>query len=109
MIINSQKSVTEIPELKGSTRYVETRDFFRDGSVSPRPIRYHWCCNAETYWLIGESMGNRCLKFEEKIIVRKIYPLILKEIIMLKFTSTTKGLILTTLIVVASIGCGLFT
>ena len=62
MIINSQKSVTEIPELKGSTRYVETRDFFRDGSVSPRPIRYHWCCNAETYWLIGESMAKSMVR-----------------------------------------------
>ena len=66
MIINSQKSVTEIPELKGSTRYVETRDFFRDGSVSPRPIRYHWCCNAETYWLIGESMGKSMIEILKK-------------------------------------------
>ena len=62
MIINSQKAVTEIPEFKHSTRYVETRGFFRDGSVSPRPIRYHWCCNAETYWLIGEGMGQAMIK-----------------------------------------------
>ena len=52
----------EIPEFKNSTRYVETRGFFRDGSVSPRPIRYHWCCNAETYWLIGEGMGQAMIK-----------------------------------------------
>ena len=62
MIINSQKAVTEIPEFKHSTRYVETRGFFRDGSVSPRPIRYHWCCNAETYWLIGEGMGQAMIE-----------------------------------------------
>ena len=62
MIINSQKAVTEIPEFKDSTRYVETRGFFRDGSVSPRPIRYHWCCNAETYWLIGEGMGQAMIE-----------------------------------------------
>ena len=58
MIIEAQKSVTELPEFKSSSKYVETRDFFRDGSVSPRPIRYHWCCNAETYWLIGQGMGK---------------------------------------------------
>ena len=62
MIINSQKAVTEILEFKDSTRYVETRGFFRDGSVSPRPIRYHWCCNAETYWLIGEGMGQAMIE-----------------------------------------------
>lgn len=58
MIIEAQKSVTELPEFKSSSKYVETRGFFRDGSVSPRPIRYHWCCNAETYWLIGQGMGK---------------------------------------------------
>ncbi len=36
----------------------ETRSFFRDGDVSPRPIRYHWCCNAESYYLIGQGMGK---------------------------------------------------
>jgi hypothetical protein len=44
----------EFPNVK----YVETRSFFRDGDVSPRPIRYHWCCNAESYYLIGEGMGK---------------------------------------------------
>ena len=58
MIMQAQKSVTELPQFKSSSKYVETRGFFRDGSVSPRPIRYHWCCNAETYWLIGSGMGK---------------------------------------------------
>ena len=62
MIIAAQKSVTELPEFKSSSKYVETRDFFRDGSVSPRPIRYHWCCNAETYWLIGRGMGKAMIE-----------------------------------------------
>ena len=58
MIMKAQEAVTEYDEFKATTRYVETRSFFRDGPVSPRPIRYHWCCNAETYWLIGEGMGR---------------------------------------------------
>lgn len=58
MIMNAQRAVAESEEFKATTQYVETRGFFRDGPVSPRPIRYHWCCNAETYWLIGEGMGN---------------------------------------------------
>ncbi len=41
-----------------NVKYVETRSFFRDGPVSPRPIRYHWCCNAESYYLIGEGLGK---------------------------------------------------
>ena len=58
MIMKAQEAVTGYDEFKETTRYVETRGFFRDGPISPRPIRYHWCCNAETYWLIGEHMGH---------------------------------------------------
>jgi hypothetical protein len=54
----AQKATAEKDEFKDSVRYVETRGFFRDGDVSPRPIRYHWCCNAESYWLIGDAMGK---------------------------------------------------
>ncbi len=58
MIMKAQEAVTRYDEFRDTTRYVETRSFFRDGPVSPRPIRFHWCCNAETYWLIGEGMGR---------------------------------------------------
>ena len=58
MIMSAQEAVTKYDEFIGNTHYVETRSFFRDGPVSPRPIRYHWCCNAETYWLIGDGMGR---------------------------------------------------
>ncbi|HAT20638.1 MAG TPA: hypothetical protein DCS85_10825, partial [Verrucomicrobiales bacterium] len=58
MIMKAQEAIAKHDEFKGDTRYVETRSFFRDGPVSPRPIRYHWCCNAESYWLIGEGMGR---------------------------------------------------
>lgn len=58
MIMQAQENVTKQAAFKDRSRYVETRHFFRDGDVSPRPIRYHWCCNAETYWLIGDGMGK---------------------------------------------------
>jgi alpha-galactosidase len=57
-VMKAQEAVTKHPEFKGNVQYVETRSFFRDGPVSPRPIRYHWCCNAESYYLIGEGMGK---------------------------------------------------
>jgi len=57
-IMAAQKAAAERPEFKGNVLYVETRDFFRDGDVSPRPIRYHWCCNFESYYLIGDGMGK---------------------------------------------------
>jgi len=58
MIMKAQEAAASLPEFKDNVRYVETRSFFRDGDVSPRPIRYHWCCNAESYYLIGDGMGK---------------------------------------------------
>ena len=58
MIMKAQAAVARYDEFKGNVVCVETRDFFRDGDVSPRPTRYHWCCNAETYYLIGDAMGK---------------------------------------------------
>jgi len=57
-IMEAQEAVAKYDEFKDNVRYVETRGFFRDGDVSPRPIRYHWCCNAESYYLIGDGMGK---------------------------------------------------
>jgi len=57
-IMRAQAAMETHDEFKRNVKYVETRGFFRDGPVSPRPIRYHWCCNAESYYLIGEGMGK---------------------------------------------------
>ncbi len=61
-VMAAQEAAANRPEFKGNVQYVETRDFFRDGPVSPRPIRYHWCCNAESYYLIGEGMGKAMIE-----------------------------------------------
>ncbi len=57
-VMAAQKAAAEHAKFKGNVLYVETRGFFRDGDVSPRPIRYHWCCNAESYYLVGTGMGK---------------------------------------------------
>jgi len=57
-IMAAQEAAADREEFKGNVKYLETRGFFRDGDVSPRPIRYHWCCNAETYYLVGDGMGK---------------------------------------------------
>ena len=61
-VMKAQEAAANRPEFKGNVQYVETRSFFRDGPVSPRPIRYHWCCNAETYYLIGQGMGKAMIE-----------------------------------------------
>jgi len=46
------------PEFAGNVGFVETRDFWRDASVSPANQGYHWNQNAETLYLIGQGMGE---------------------------------------------------
>ncbi|MEP4077387.1 sulfatase-like hydrolase/transferase [Haloferula sp.] len=46
------------PEFKGNVAAVETRDFQRSQEESPSKQGYHWMRNWETYYLIGEGMGD---------------------------------------------------
>lgn len=46
------------PEFAGTTGFVETRDFWRDASVSPVDQAYHWNQNAEILWDIGEGLAD---------------------------------------------------
>lgn len=61
-IIAAQHGAAARKEFKGTTASVETRDFFRPREQSPGGQGYHWNNNAETYYLIGEGMGNAMLK-----------------------------------------------
>jgi alpha-galactosidase len=49
----------------GYVSAVETRDFWRDLSVSPADQGYHWNRNAETFFLIGNAMGTAMLDLIE--------------------------------------------
>ncbi len=53
------------PEFKGNVLTVETRDFWRDKAISPKDQDYHYNRNAETYMLVGESLGRGMVRLKE--------------------------------------------
>ncbi|MFM7182501.1 MAG: sialate O-acetylesterase [Verrucomicrobiales bacterium] len=50
------------PEFAGNVKSVDTRPFYRKPEVSPRNQGFHYNGNAETYMLVGESMGKAMLE-----------------------------------------------
>lgn len=61
-LMKAQEAVAEHEEFKGNVAFVGTRDFWRKADVSPSKQDYHWHSNAETYYLIGDSMGRAMVK-----------------------------------------------
>ena len=61
-LMKAQAAVAEYEEFRGNVAFVETRGFWREKEVSPTGQAYHWNTNAETYYLIGEAMGNAMKK-----------------------------------------------
>ena len=58
-VINAEMKVATYPEFQGSVASVDTRPFARPPAPSsPSGQIYHWYWNAESYWLIGQSLGN---------------------------------------------------
>lgn len=57
-LMRAQAAVAEYEEFKGNVAFVGTKDFFRPKEVSPSGQAYHWNTNAETYFLIGNGMGE---------------------------------------------------
>ena len=58
MIRAAQAAPAKSREFKGNVICVETESFFRPAEESPSNQGYHWNGNAETYYLIGEAMGQ---------------------------------------------------
>jgi alpha-galactosidase len=54
------------PDFVDNVRTVETRDFWRDASISPRNQGFHYNGNAETYMLVGDAMGRAMVTLLEK-------------------------------------------
>lgn len=54
------------PEFPGNVKSVDTRPFYRKPEVSPRNQGFHYNGNAETYMLVGESMGKAMIEMEKK-------------------------------------------
>jgi Carbohydrate esterase, sialic acid-specific acetylesterase len=61
-LMKAQAAVAEYKEFQGSVAFVGTKAFWREKDVSPSGQNYHWNSNAETYYLIGESMGTAMKK-----------------------------------------------
>lgn len=56
--MNAQAAAASRPEFRGTVAFVGTRSFWRPKEQSPNGQGYHWNSNAETYYLIGEAMGE---------------------------------------------------
>ena len=64
-LMKAQAAVAERDEFRGNVAFVGTKRFWRDVSVSPSGQGYHWNTNAETYYLIGDAMGQAMVKLLE--------------------------------------------
>ena len=62
LIRKAQAAPETYPEFKGNVDCVQTAGFFRPAEESPSRQGYHWNGNAETYYLIGEAMGEAMKK-----------------------------------------------
>jgi hypothetical protein len=61
-LMKAQAAVAEYSEFKGNVAFVGTKTFWRNKEDSPSGQGYHWNTNAETYYLIGEAMGEAMKK-----------------------------------------------
>ena len=60
-VANGQLAVADpvkYPEFAGNVKCMESRDYWRDSSVSPTAQEYHYNGNAETYMLVGDALGR---------------------------------------------------
>jgi alpha-galactosidase len=69
-VANAQLAVSgekgKYPEFVGNVLTVETRDFWKDASVSPSGQGYHYNRNAETYMEVGDALGRGMVKLLNK-------------------------------------------
>ncbi len=69
-VANAQLAVSgdtgKYPEFAGNVLTVETRDFWKDASISPRNQGFHYNGNAETYMLVGDALGRAMVQLLEE-------------------------------------------
>lgn len=65
-LMRAQAAVAEREEFLGNVAFVATRGFWRSADQSPSNQGYHWNSNAETYYLIGEAMGEAMMKLGKR-------------------------------------------
>ena len=54
----AMEDFVKYPEFEDNVAVVDTREFWREVSESPADQGYHWNRNAESYFLIGQSMAT---------------------------------------------------
>lgn len=58
-VLDAELRVAGYPEFRGTVSSVDTRPYARGPApASPTDFDYHWMCNAESYWLVGQSLGR---------------------------------------------------
>lgn len=57
-LMKAQAAAASRPEFKGNVAFVTTRNFWRPADQSPSQQGYHWNSSGETYYLIGNAMGE---------------------------------------------------
>jgi hypothetical protein len=63
----AQAAVAERPEFEGTVAFVPTADFRRPAEESPNTGHgHHWFGNAESYFLIGQALGEAMVKLLEQ-------------------------------------------
>jgi alpha-galactosidase len=65
-LMKAQENAAKHDEFRGNVAFVPTRAFWRPQEQSPTGQGYHWNTNAETYYLIGEAMGQAMLRLRDK-------------------------------------------
>jgi hypothetical protein len=65
-LMKAQEAAAARDEFKGNAAFVKTQNFWREKEDSPSGQGYHWNTNGETYYLIGEAMGQAMVKLEGK-------------------------------------------
>jgi alpha-galactosidase len=91
MIRAAQAAPPKSREFKDNVICVQTAGFFRPPEVSPSNQGYHWNGNAETYYLIGEAMGEAMKQLMGSAGPRKPAPAETREFRSADGSKTFKG------------------
>jgi hypothetical protein len=65
-LMKAQANVAKLDEFRDNVAFVGTKEFYRPKEQSPSGQAYHWNSNAETYYLIGDSMGKAMLRLMQR-------------------------------------------
>jgi len=52
------------PEFAGNVKTIDARPFWREAEISPKNQFYHYNHNAETYMLVGDTLGRAMVEME---------------------------------------------